>query len=204
MKRFQWTVNSQKNKTIGCCPNDVVFRYKLRNSLDNKLLAALYETEQDETTDTPALDEIARATDIEKAKWKARFDQHHRAPTIYAVGDLELVENVAAATGQSRKLEPKYKGPYVIKEVLDCDRYLVGDLDDIQRNQRRFLSVFSSEKIKSWCSLGPEASTSTGSDDEEEEPDKATPPETAGAAVRQERPNCQALKTAASVVDHFK
>lgn len=45
----------------------------------------------------------------------------------------------------------------MVKKVLECDRYLVADLDDMQRNQRRFESVFASDKMKPWCSLGPEA-----------------------------------------------
>lgn len=33
---------------------------------------------------------------------------------------------------------------------------MVADLPDIQRTQRPFESIFSSDKMKAWCSLGPE------------------------------------------------
>lgn len=128
---FQRIVNSQINKTIGCSPNDVVFRYKLRNHVENKLLNALHESDDaDEQHEVPSLDEIARIADAEKAKWKSRYDKRHRAPTQYAENDLVLVERVAPATGDSRKLEPKYRGPYVVKKVLDCDRYVIADIPD--------------------------------------------------------------------------
>lgn len=80
-----------------------------------------------------------------------------------------LVENVVSATGESRKLEPKYRGPYIIKKVLENDRYLVADLKDIQRNQRPYESVFASDKIKRWCTLGPEVNDDES--DEEELPE---------------------------------
>lgn len=169
LRQFQWTINSQINKSIGCCPNEVVFRYKLRSAVDNKLIAALHEDETDEPNETPTLEEIGRVADAEKAKWKERYDMKHRAPKRYAEHDLVLVENVAPATGESRKLEPKYRGPYVVKRVLDCDRYVVADLPDIQRTQRPFESVFASEKMKPWCTLGPEVDD----DDEQEESGEA-------------------------------
>lgn len=159
LRNFQWVVNSQVNRTIGCCPNEVIFRYRLRANGDNQLLAALHETDEgDEHPDLPKLDDIARAADEAKAKWKTRFDNKHRSPTKYDESDLVLVEHIAPATGESRKLEPRYRGPYVVKKVLGNDRYLVADLPDIQRNQRPFESVFASDKLKRWCSLGPESS----------------------------------------------
>lgn len=54
----------------------------------------------------------------------------------------------------------------MIDRVLNNDRYLVCDLDDIQRNQRRFESVFATDKIKLWCGLGPEEDVESAEDDE--------------------------------------
>lgn len=155
--RFQVIINSQVNKTISCSPNDIIFRFKLRNTTDNKLVAALHDPDSWDEEDLLPLSEVARIADEEKQKWKARYDKRHSSPTKYAENDLVLVENQPPATGESRKLEPRYRGPYVVKRVLDCDRYLVADLKDIQRNQRYFESVFASDKMKPWCALGPTA-----------------------------------------------
>lgn len=172
LPKFQWIINSQSNKTIGCSPNEVIFRYELRNEADNKQLAALHETQRDdERPPIATLDEIAAAVDdFEKEKWKRRYDARHRAPKQYAVDDLVLVEHVAPVTGQSRPLEPKYRGPYMVKKVLGRDQYLVSDIDVMQRNQRILQSVFASKKLKPWCSLGPETNESdTGTDEESDE-----------------------------------
>lgn len=59
----------------------MVFRYKLRNDGDNRLLAALHETEKEEDRpEIPTLEEIGRTADNEKDKWKRRYDLRHRKP----------------------------------------------------------------------------------------------------------------------------
>lgn len=173
LRNFQWVVNIQVNKTIGCCPNEVVFRFRLRDG-DNKLLAALYETDElDVLDDLPSLEEVAKRADEAKSKWKIRFDNRHSTPTEYHEDDLVLIENIPGATGESRKLEPKHRGPYVVKKVLGNDRYLIADLPDIQSNQRPFESVFASDKLKRWCTLGPEV-------DDDDEPEQNSQTNTEG------------------------
>lgn len=98
-------------------------------------------------------------------KWKERFDKQHKTPKQYHERDQVVVENLPTSTGESRKLEPKYRGPYIVSKVLDKDRYLITDLEDIQRTQKPYVSVYTSDKMKPWCRLSPEV------DDEEENRD---------------------------------
>lgn len=176
LKDLQWILNAQTNKTNGCSPNEVVFRYQLRDRLRNKVLAVLQEDDDDmEVAENDAtLADIGLRADAEKAKWKKRFDANHRTPKVYAEGDMVLLEHLAPATGESRKLEPRYRGPYIVQKVLEHDRYLVGDIEDVQRTQKPFLSVFTSDKMKPWCTLGPEtddAEDNDGNDDGNDEAD---------------------------------
>lgn len=46
----------------------------------------------------------------------------------YNVGDLVMVKDHIASTGYSRKLRPRYRGPYQITKILDKDRYVVEDI----------------------------------------------------------------------------
>lgn len=195
---LQWIVNSQVNKTNGCSPNEVVFRFKVRDRLCNKILDVLQEEgdEMEVEDNDSTLEEIATRADAEKMKWKQRYDSRHRTPKIYAEKDMVLIENVAPSTGDSRKLEPKYRGPYEVKKVLDCDRYLIGDIDDAARTQRPFLSVFASEKIKPWCTLGPECEEDDeddGSDAEQFNENDADMEAEGGSG--QEGPNCESEST---------
>lgn len=38
IRKLQWIVNNKINNTIGCCPNDVVFKYRLRDYLQNRII----------------------------------------------------------------------------------------------------------------------------------------------------------------------
>lgn len=168
---LQWTINSQINKTSNCCPNDVVFRFKPRDILQNRVLAVLNCCD-DVLPEIPSPEVIAAHIDEQKAAWKERYDSRHRLPKTYTEGDLVLVEHSPPATGDSRKLEPKYRGPYVVANDLGRDRYLIRDIENMQRNQRRFESVFSSEKIKPWCSLGPDYETDDSESDNDVDADE--------------------------------
>lgn len=51
------------------------------------------------------------------------------------------------AAGINKKLIPKYKGPYVIKKVLDHDRYVVADVDGFQLTQRPYTGVLAPDQM---------------------------------------------------------
>lgn len=181
LHKLQWAINTQLNNTTGCCPNDVIFRFKAKDVLQNKVMAVLSDAETTEPI-VPSPNEIAAKIFEAKSAWKRRYDDQHRAPKHYSVGDIVLVEHIPAATGDSRKLEPRYRGPYVVDRVLNNDRYLICDIDKMQRNQRRFESVFSSEKMKMWCSMGPPDEAADDSDSESNEEDDINTTESANEA----------------------
>lgn len=70
------------------------------------------------------------------------YDTKHKKTNVYNIGDYVMVKNVITTPGVNQKLTPKYKGPYVIESVLDCDRYVVKDVEGFQLTQRLFTGVF--------------------------------------------------------------
>ncbi|XP_073814330.1 uncharacterized protein [Musca autumnalis] len=165
---LQWSINSTKNSTTGYSPNELIFDYMPTDLIQNRLLAAVQDGVHNE--EIPINEKrILAAENIksERERWKKRFDSKHSNPTMYAEGDLVLIQNEPPATGESRKLEPKYKGPYIIARVLGNDRYLIEDIPGINITNRKFCSVFSSDKMKKWCECSPELDIS--SDDEAED-----------------------------------
>lgn len=79
-----------------------------------------------------------------------RYNASHKAPQSYKEGDLVLLRYEPPADGGSRKLMPRYRGPYVIDKVLDADRYVVKDTPATQVTQKAFESVYAADKIKLW------------------------------------------------------
>lgn len=166
MRELQWTINSQRNTTTGFTPNELLFDFNPVDILQNRVIAAL----QVENTDNIEIAEkrsIASArAKTEREKWKLRFDSHRRTPTKYDVNDLVVIENIPPSTGESRKLEPIFRGPYVVEKVLERDRYVVADIPGMPRNQRKFSSVFTTDKIKHWCHTSPDLDGVTEEEDD--------------------------------------
>lgn len=57
---------------------------------------------------------------------KARFDKSKAKVTSFSVGDYVLIENHER---NQTKLDPKYRGPYEVVEILDGDRYQLKSLN---------------------------------------------------------------------------
>lgn len=72
----------------------------------------------------------------QRAAAKKRYDARHYKPIFYCLGDLVLVEYEPFSTGTSRKLEPLYKGPFIITKVMPNDRCLVEDIPNSKRIPR--------------------------------------------------------------------
>lgn len=84
----------------------------------------------DATEPVVDLDEVRSTAicNIEKnAKYdKIRFDSTKSRPDNFVVGDMVLLQNEER---NQAKLDPKYKGPFKVTEVLDGDRYVVKSLN---------------------------------------------------------------------------
>lgn len=58
--------------------------------------------------------------------------------------------NQTSNDGKSKKLLPKYSGPYVIAKKLDHDRYVIEDPKGSSRSQRKYRGVVSIDKMKAF------------------------------------------------------
>lgn len=73
-----------------------------------------------------------------REQWKERFDHLHQS------------------TGEFRKLEPRFRGLYVVAKVIGKDTYLLEDIKGMQVSQNKFTSVYTAWKMKGWCVLHPD------------------------------------------------
>ncbi|CAD7079666.1 unnamed protein product [Hermetia illucens] len=171
IRDIQWTLNSNTNATTKYSPNDLIFDFRMRDVVHNRLVQAIHDEANDSQESIDIRRERAtKAIEAEQAKWKQRFDKQRKKPSQYQEGDLVVVTNVAPSTGFSRKLEPRYRGPYIISKVLRFDRYVVEDIEGLQCRQRRFNSVFHAEHLKPWCTAAPFLDNDTDGSDNEEDP----------------------------------
>jgi len=89
-----------------------------------------------ESQRTAARDVATTATELVRPYNKSYSDAHSRKPTQYHEGDYVLVRDTRATVGESAKLKPKYKGPYLIKKILGNNRYVVTDIPGFNLTSR--------------------------------------------------------------------
>lgn len=88
----------------------------------------LMTSNDDDETGIDLMEAREHAADgIEKsaAYEKARFDKNKAKVVNFRVGDLVLIKNEER---NQTKLEPKFKGPFKIVELLENDRYVLKSL----------------------------------------------------------------------------
>lgn len=59
-----------------------------------------------------------------------------------------MIRNIDTTVGSNKKLIPKYKGPYIVKKVLDSDRYIVSDIEGFQVTQLSYTGVIAADHMK--------------------------------------------------------
>jgi len=76
------------------------------------------------------------------------YNSKRKRATIYKVGDYVVITNTDVTPGINKKLIPKFKGPYIVKTVLDNDRYIVSDIEGFQVTQMPYTGTVSADHTK--------------------------------------------------------
>ena len=86
-------------------------------------------------------------------KKNATIKKKRRDATNFNICDLVRVLITSYAnTGESKKLLPKFKGPFRVVNVLYNDRYEIEDLREGQRKSN-IRMVVAADKIKKWIAM---------------------------------------------------
>ncbi|KAL0271402.1 UNVERIFIED_CONTAM: hypothetical protein PYX00_008504 [Menopon gallinae] len=172
LKQIQFALNDLPNATTRKTPHELLFAYNPRSSLKNQLILALHEPCWD-GKDMESERQIALSNIVQKQQQdKTRYDSRHKKPTRYKEGDCVLVKKEYPATGESRKLLPKYKGPYMIRRCLPHDRYVLVSLPGEDGKARRRHFIFATDRLKPWCRLDEdteESESEVAESDQEED-----------------------------------
>ncbi|XP_050311652.1 uncharacterized protein LOC126747193 [Anthonomus grandis grandis] len=86
----------------------------------------------------------------DQRRQKERFDKKRAEATKYEEGQLVRINNALTATGGSKKLLPRFKGPFRVFKVLPNDRYEVEDLRESFSQKRTVVAV---DSMKPWIVL---------------------------------------------------
>lgn len=99
----------------------------------NDKIRETLETLIEEKRDLPMIRQQASvAIEALQQENSQAYNKKHKAPNLYKIGEYVMIRNIDNTPGINRKLIPKFKGPYMIKKVLDNDRYIVTDIEGFQ------------------------------------------------------------------------
>lgn len=150
VKRVQSALNTTHNKGINTTPMKALIGCETRSAAEAPILSQVRDT-------VHQLDLAELRTNIEahisqeQRAQKERYDKTRRDATKYNDGDLVLVQITSEpATGSSKKLHPKFKGPFQIYKVLINDRY---EVEDLREGCRRNRTVVAADRMKPWITI---------------------------------------------------
>lgn len=111
-------------------------------------LRDLSKTSNDWTTLAEIRDTARVQLELSKQKMKTAYDEHRHDNLHYNVGEIVVMRRAPVSTGQSTKLQDRYRGPLVVTEVLPGDVYRVTELSNEKKS--RFATTAYLAQLKSW------------------------------------------------------
>ncbi|CAB0032348.1 unnamed protein product [Trichogramma brassicae] len=127
LAKLENDLNASINKTTGKTPFEMLYGYipRFEEGLSRVLTCAA------ETYRLPidVRNEAIKRIEQEQVNAKARYDKARVTNVKYDVGDIVFMKQNKIATGDSTKLQSRYKGPLVITEALPADTYRVQNLN---------------------------------------------------------------------------
>ncbi|KAK9695112.1 hypothetical protein QE152_g33075 [Popillia japonica] len=148
-------------------PFGLLFNYEPRN-IDGDIIQKEILTDQIQGDVNERRQKAIMRIRDDQAKQRKRYNKKRAEAQDYQPGDLVLVRREAPSTGESRKLQEKYKGPYVIVEKLPHDRYRIEDMPETQRNQKFYRGVVAVDALKPFSVHNPDESDETSDEDYED------------------------------------
>lgn len=148
--KLQWGLNNTLNKGIGKAPSEALFGIQLVSKGDNIFSDILNEIRQSGSVQD-IRDQIDSHIDKDQQLQKLRYDKNKIRARIYNIGDLvKILKPVQGNDGKSKKLLPKYTGPFRITKVLENDRYEVSSIVGSNISKKNYSNIWAADRIKPW------------------------------------------------------
>jgi len=129
LTEVQNSINNSESKVSTRTPFEMLHGYRPR--FHQGVLRELSKT-VDDWEPPEWVREAVRERLEKKDKDKAMYDRRRHDNTHYTNGEVVVMKSVPMVTGESTKLQDRYRGPLVIIEVLPGDVYRVAELDKLK------------------------------------------------------------------------
>ncbi|KAF0717029.1 Uncharacterized protein FWK35_00037597 [Aphis craccivora] len=138
------------------------------NTVGMTTRARANETKNDDKQNEGNLNVMGIAQQNENAQSVVVLTEEDSQHNVFANGETLGEQNNSTKTSQNGSnvesvnavdtnamlntlmLIPKFRGPYVVRKVLDRDRYIVGDIEGFQLTQRPYEGIVGPDRMKMW------------------------------------------------------
>ena len=166
----KWGLNNTINQATGQMATELMFGFRPRHRSEAQLLNQIDEPKIAQKRSIMRQRASSKIKENQE-KAKARYDLRRAPAKSFKKGDaVGVLREISSNNGKSKKLLGDYAGPYEIKEVLDRDRYVVGDIKGAQRTQKPYCGTFPGESIKMWESIVSSDDNSSSDSESESHP----------------------------------
>jgi len=151
LQKVEFAINNTIHSSTSQSPSMLLFGVHQVGEINDEIRRILGNV----VTDNPREIEGPRAKAAERIirsqeSNKVQYNSKRKEPTVYKENDYVMIKNVDVTVGQNKKLIPKFRGPYVVKKVLDQDRYIVSDIEGFQLTQRPYEGIVGPDRMKRW------------------------------------------------------
>jgi len=98
-----------------------------------------------------------------QAAQKKYYDSRRSPAVKYDKGDVVVVKRLPVHTGESTKLQAKFRGPMVIEEILPSDTYKISNL---LRGKKRYETTAHADQLKLYRNHDDSENAAEVSDDQ--------------------------------------
>lgn len=142
-------INNTVNRTTGRTPSQLIFGLEQRGPCVDQLKEFVSTANHPGARDiqnmrAQAADKVAKLQNYQEKVFNAK----HKAPRIYKLGELVMIRNYETTLGVSKKLLPKFRGPYEIKKTLGNDRYVICDPPGFQNTHKFYEGVWEAKNMR--------------------------------------------------------
>ena len=151
LENVEYLLNNTVNQSINCSSSRLLFGIDQRGNAVDEIKDFMENNFQETDRNFENLREIA-SRNIERAQVynKNYVDKKRKKAHNYTEGDFLMLGNFENTPGVSKKLIPRFKGPYRIIQKLRNDIYVVADVEGFQNSQRSYQGVWEPANMRPW------------------------------------------------------
>ncbi|KAF0713248.1 zinc finger MYM-type protein 1-like [Aphis craccivora] len=146
LPEVQRLLNNSETKVTGKTPLEKLHGYRPR--FEQGVLLALSATKDDWSPPKELHAQVRENMELENTRRKTAYDIHRHDNKHNTVGEIVVIRPAPNCTGESTKMQDKYREPLVVTVVLSSDVNRVTELNTTKGS--RFATTAHVSQLKSW------------------------------------------------------